>query len=261
MHISTGASIALPQPLSLIRCLERFCKWCALPLILLFAVSNPATATIVYTSGGFFDTGGCDPVSCAQTGTISDARQHNTESVAGFELGSASIIDGFSWIGDNFGKNQFTLRIYDAKRGSDANPFTDPFYEFAIGTSYVASPLEYASGVAGGTLFSSDIAPIILPADHNFFVSIQATQDSTSQISWAWYTGPHTSKDDRLVRDDFNPGQWQRTLGKVEAFQFSGFRLPVAVPEPSSFILFAMGLALLAIREVRTPRRVSRRLG
>ena len=213
----------------------------ALALVILAAGTSPAMAGMVFTSAGFQDAAGCDPSSCAQTGTISDAREHDLETAADFRFDSAQLVTGFSWLGDNYGKNEFTLRLYTAENGISA---IDPFYEYAIGNSFTVAPLTFASGLTRGALFTSAIAPVILPSDQMFFVSIQASTDSTSPAPWAWYTGPRTFQD-LLFRSDLNSGEWQRTTGRMAAFGFSGESLEV--PEPASLALLSVGLMLLAI--------------
>jgi hypothetical protein len=171
-----------------------------------------------------------------------------------FTLATASTIDRVSWEGA-YGfslelplpADAFSIRVFDF---SGASPATTPLATFTAGSSVNRNAtgqniLDFA--IYG---YSATGVGISLPAGRYLLSIVNDTP--TSELTWFWATST-TSEPDALNRDQ-DSGSWS-TLPTASslAFRLESADVASEIPEPGTFVLVGLALALTGLRRPKRP--------
>lgn len=136
----------------------------------------------------------------------------------------------------------FHVRFFNDAGGiPDANPSTE-FMQPTLNVSRTATALQ---DIAGGTVFQFDAtlpSPVVLTGGTPFHLSIVNFFDATD-AEWFWLLSDQQTGDNafRFDGDPWTSGP----PGDLAFALFTAGRPPTAVPEPSLFGMFVLGLLLL----------------
>ena len=202
------------------------------------AVAGLILSVSSFASAGLIIEKSLDTTNYGWNANVNGTSQQSTDF---FMLTQTSSVSSVEWYGFRDAGLNFSIRFFDNITAGNNTSF---FYEdlvlaTAIGTGIIHNSYEIFK-------YSANITELTLLSNKNYYLAVNSTSAST----WVWNFSAPSGND--LFHRNGDADTWREisSLGR-DSHAFSLHGDAVSVPEPSTLVIFALGIMGLASRRLK----------